>query len=330
MTDAFFRQAKKGDPSWIWYFLTVIGVVIGYAAGQLPILIMTLRPLSRGEMSEADMKAFSETADFSILGVNSTIGLLLLIFGFMTALGTLYLFNRYLHKRTFRSLVSSFERIRWGRIWFAFGIWFAMTVVVEGFLFILYPDNYQFHFDIARFLPLLFVSVFFLPFQTSFEEIMLRGYAMQGMGLWAGWRAVPIVLTSVIFGLLHGFNPEIQEFGFGVMMTYYIGVGLFLGAITIMDEGLELALGIHAATNIYGAAFVSFQGSALRTDAMFFVQEVNAPLMLLFFILSGGVFLVWSKRKFGWDSFHKLTGRIAPESTTVSADNEFEDLMTDQ
>jgi hypothetical protein len=35
------------------------------------------------------------------------------------------------------------------------------------------------------------------------------------------------------------------------MFVYYIGTGLFLG-ITLMDEGMELALGFHAANNLVG------------------------------------------------------------------------------
>jgi hypothetical protein len=35
------------------------------------------------------------------------------------------------------------------------------------------------------------------------------------------------------------------------MFVYYIGTGLFLGILTLMDE-MELALGFHAANNLVG------------------------------------------------------------------------------
>jgi hypothetical protein len=35
------------------------------------------------------------------------------------------------------------------------------------------------------------------------------------------------------------------------MFVYYIGTGLFLGILTLMDEGMELALGFHA-NNLVG------------------------------------------------------------------------------
>lgn len=310
MRDSFFHQALKGDKSWIWYFVSAIAIILAYGIGQVPILVLAGMKQASGELTQQELQTFSETADFSLLGISSTTGLLLVILGFITALGALFLLNKYLHKRSFRSLITPFEQVRWGRIWFAFGFWMAMTAIIEVGMYLMYPENYSFEFQFSRFIPLLAVTLVFIPFQTSFEEIVMRGYAFQGIGLWAKYRIIPILITAVFFGLLHAFNPEIKEFGMGVMMTYYISVGIFLAAITVMDEGLELALGIHAATNIYGAAFVTFTGSALQTEAPVRASEINAPLMLGFFILSALIFLMISSRKYGWESLTKVFGRI--------------------
>jgi membrane protease YdiL (CAAX protease family) len=320
MRDAFFHQALKGDKSWVWYFISAIAIIVAYGIGQIPILVLAAMKQASGELSQQELKAFSETADFSLLGISSTTGLFLVILGFITALGALFLLNKYLHKRSFQSLITAFEKVRWGRIWFAFGFWMLITVLIEVVMYLMHPDSYTFDFQFSKFVPLLAVTLVFIPFQTSFEEIVMRGYAMQGIGLWARYRLVPILITAVFFGLLHIFNPEIHEFGMGVMLTYYISVGAFLAVITVMDEGLELALGIHAATNIYGAAFVTFTGSALQTDAPVRASEINAPLMLGFFIFSALVFLAISSRKYGWESLAKVFGRIQfPETEPESA-----------
>ena len=67
---------------------------------------------------------------------------------------------------------------------------------------------------------------------------------MQGLGIMAKNRWVPLVVTSVLFGAMHFFNPEVDKLGYGIMV-YYMGTGFFLGIMTLMDEGLELALGFH-------------------------------------------------------------------------------------
>ncbi|MGB6268304.1 MAG: CPBP family intramembrane glutamic endopeptidase [Olleya sp.] len=85
---------------------------------------------------------------------------------------------------------------------------------------------------------------------------------------------VPLLITSVIFGGLHVFNPEVGKLGYGVMI-YYIGTGLFLGIITLMDEGIELALGFHAANNLFGALLVTADWTVLQTHSV--LKDVSEP-----------------------------------------------------
>lgn len=79
---------------------------------------------------------------------------------------------------------------------------------------------------------------------------------------------VPLLFTSVIFGVMHAANPEVEKLGY-ISMVYYIGTGLILGIMTLMDEGMELALGYHAGNNILTALLVTTDWSALQTDAIF-------------------------------------------------------------
>jgi len=85
---------------------------------------------------------------------------------------------------------------------------------------------------------------------------------------------VPLLITSVIFGGMHVFNPEVGKLGYGVMV-YYIGTGLFLGILTLMDEGMELALGFHAANNLFGALLVTADWTVLRTHSVF--KDISEP-----------------------------------------------------
>ena len=94
------------------------------------------------------------------------------------------------------------------------------------------------------------------------------------------------------------------------MMVFYISFGLILGIITIMDDGLELPLGIHAANNIFAAVFVSYEGGALQTSALFKVKEFNPEMMLgLWFALAILTIIIFS-RKYKWSAFSKLFAKI--------------------
>ena len=108
---------------------------------------------------------------------------------------------------------------------YAFVLWGAISVVSVFIGMYLSPEYYTWNFKPVPFFTLLFVSFVFLPFQTSTEELLFRGYLMQGFGTLTKNRWFPLIITSVIFGLLHGMNPEVERLGY-VLMIFYIGTGL--------------------------------------------------------------------------------------------------------
>jgi len=168
------------------------------------------------------------------------------------------------------------------------------------------------NFKPIPFFTLLAVSLLFLPFQTSFEELLFRGYLMQGFGVMFRNKWLPLILTSVIFGLMHGMNPEVEKLGY-ISMVFYIGTGLLFGIVTLMDEGTELALGLHAVNNIVAAVLVTTDWTVFQTDALFIDTsepsvgfEMFFPVLVLYPLLLS----VFSK-KYGWTNWkEKLTGNI--------------------
>ena len=135
---------------------------------------------------------------------------------------------------------------------------------------------------------------------------------MQGFANLAKNKWFALLLTSLIFGSLHYFNPEVAKVG-PIIMVYYIGTGFFLGIITLMDEGMELALGFHAANNLIGALLVTADWTALQTHSIFkdisepsAGYEVFFPVLVIFPLL----LFIFSK-KYNWNNWkEKLTGKI--------------------
>jgi len=125
---------------------------------------------------------------------------------------------------------------------------------------------------------------------------------------------VPLFITSVIFGMLHVFNPEVEKLGYSVMV-YYIGTGLFLGIITLMDDGIELALGFHAANNLFTALLVTADWTAFQTHSVF--KDMSDPSQAGFFEIFLPVFIVFPilififAKKYKWANWReKLIGRV--------------------
>lgn len=296
----------------IGFFIVVVGVIIG----QIPlgvILVLTQGPEIMG-MDEAQMMATLE----------SNLGLFLMLLTFAVGLVALLLVVKYFHNQSLTSLTTSRKKIDWNRVFFAFGLMAVITVGVTLLDYVISPEDYQLNFKPIPFLILMAIAVVMIPLQTSFEEYLFRGYLMQGLGVLAKNRWLPLIVTSVIFGGLHFFNPEVAKLG-NIIMIYYIGTGFLFGIMTLMDEGLELALGFHAANNLVAALLVTADWTAFQTHSIF--KDVSDPtagldILIPVFVFYPLVLYILSK-KYGWTNWkEKLFGRVAaPETLKVSEEN---------
>ncbi|MEO1515718.1 MAG: type II CAAX endopeptidase family protein [Bacteroidota bacterium] len=317
----FFQNVYKGRHEFWTYLLTIIVVSVAYLLGGIVFGVVLVGYGIGNGFDEGAIMSALEKMDFEQIGIDANLGLAILLMVFVVTFLALRLMMRLVHQRPFRSLITSHARLNWSKIGFGFGSWLLLSLVSEGAFLFLDPDNYQFQFELRRFLPLLAIAIFLIPIQSSIEELLFRGYLMQGLGQISGERLMPLIVTSVLFGAMHLANPEVEKFGLWIMMPYYIGMGLLLGIITVMDESLELALGIHAANNIFGVTMVSFEGSALQTPALFRASEVNMEWMVPLFVVYASIITFVCAKKYGWTDWGKLFRRIEmPEETEEQAE----------
>jgi membrane protease YdiL (CAAX protease family) len=235
-----------------------------------------------------------------------------MLLSFAFGLAALFIVVRYLHNQSILSLTTTRRKFDWRRAFFSFSLWTLLTVVLTAIDYVLSPGDYVWNFDAPKFFVLLAIAVFMIPIQTSCEEYIFRGYLMQGFGRLAYNKWFPLLMTSLIFGTLHIFNPEVDKIGYGIMF-YYIGTGLMLGVMTLMDEGMELSLGFHAANNLVGALLVTTDWSTLRTASVLkdvsepsAGADVLAPVLIVYPLL----LFIFSKMYRWTDWKERLTGQI--------------------
>lgn len=317
----FLENRSKPHNSVLNYLLGFFIIAVFYMLGQIPLAIaVVVKTLSSGKSMPTN-----EEEIMKIFSPNTTLFLMLLIF-VSTMIG-IVLVVKYLHKLKMIDITTSRDKVDWQRIFFSFSLWSSFTVLSTLAFYFSSPESFVLNFKLVPFLILLLISFTLLPIQTSAEEYIFRGYLMQGLGLLAKNRWFPLVTTSLMFGLMHILNPEVQKMGY-IIMVYYIGTGFFLGIITLMDDGMELALGFHAANNITAALLVSSDWSALKTESIFkdistpsVGFEVLAPVIIIFPIL-----LIIFSKKYQWTNWkEKLTGKIVlhkPEITQNSESHE--------
>lgn len=243
---------------------------------------------------------------------DSNVTLLLLLISFVVIMIAIVLVIKKLHQQTFLSLTTSRAKVDWSRVFFSFSIWAVLTTLTTLLSYYLSPADFVFNFKPVPFAILALIGIALLPIQTSAEEYVFRGYLMQGFASLARNKWFPLLMTSLIFGGMHWFNPEVTKIG-PIIMIYYIGTGLFLGVLTLVDEGMELALGFHAANNLVGALLVTSDWTAFQTHSIF--KDVSEPsagfdVILPVFLIYPVLLFIFSK-KYNWSNWKdKLTGKI--------------------
>ncbi|MDC7997948.1 CPBP family intramembrane glutamic endopeptidase [Gilvibacter sediminis] len=306
----YIAQAYKSLYQPWRYLLGVVMVFIGTQLGSIPFVVAIFMKQSAEGGSMLELT--DETDMLNILDSNSTFFFMLL--GFAVGLLALFLWVKYVHKQSITSLTTSRKKIDWGRFWFGFLLIGVTTTVLTIMDYYGNPDDYVLQFDAKLFAILALIAVIFIPLQTSMEEYLFRGYLMQGIGVMSRNRWLPLLITSFIFGMLHYFNPEVDKLG-NIVMVYYIGTGLFLGIITLMDEGMELALGFHAGNNLIAALLVTADWTVFKTNSVFLdVSEpaagfdVLVPVLVIY-----PIFIAIMAFRYKWKNWSdRLFGKVPP------------------
>ncbi|MEO0527077.1 MAG: type II CAAX endopeptidase family protein [Bacteroidota bacterium] len=307
----YIEQAYKGYHEPWRYVVGILLILIGWQfIGVFPLLIaLVVKSLDTGDLP-MDIPGMS-----ALLGSN--LFLFLMLISFAVGLVSLFLTVKFIHKQTLKDLTTTRNRVDWSRVMFAFLLWAVVVVLMTLIDVYISPEGYIFNFNLIPFLILAAIAILLIPLQTSFEEYLMRGYLMQSIGIMVKNRWIPLIVTSLIFGGLHILNPEVDKLGYGIMV-FYMGTGLFLGIITLMDEGLELALGFHAANNLTAALLVTADWTAFQTDSVYrdvsdpvLGWDVFVPVLVIYPIL-----LFIMAKKYGWTHWkERLTGKVHPQTT---------------
>ena len=303
------ESAFKGKNSF-WRYIVMFGsvLIVSNTIGGIPIFIAYANKVVTNPEIIAELKA--NPSDLSVLGLDPNISFLIMLFPFLAGLLTFFILIKPLNNRTLRQTVNGTSAIRWNRFFVSALVWIGLSA---AYLFIykgIDPSNFTINNKSFTLLILFGIAVLFLPFQAAFEEILFRGYLMQGFSVLAMNRWFPLIMTSLLFGLMHAFNPEIKEFGFFVMMPQYILFGLLFGITTILDDGIEIALGAHTANNVFMSIMVTNSSSVLQAPALFEQKHIDPWIDFGGLIISALLFLTVMRMIYNWDDIRLLWGKI--------------------
>lgn len=259
----YILQALKGKNDW-WRTLIIVLVFV---------LIFGSNFYATSGLTQEQIEAMINPTGVK----NLDLAINLMQFGIL--LGILFVLFYFLHQRSIVTLTTARPKVDFRRIFFCFFLVIVVQVLLFAVSYKMDSSNIEWNFNLSKFITLVIISLLLLPIQIGSEEYLFRGYLMQQIGVYTKSIWIPLIVTSVLFGLLHGANPEVAEIGFK-MMIFYIGTGLFMGIMTILDDGLELALGFHFANNFLAATLITSEFSVLQTDAIFkYSGEIDKTAM---------------------------------------------------
>ena len=299
----FLKQdTLNTNPFWK-YLLGSFIVIIFSIIGQLPLTLF----ITAEAISEAGGDPM-----IALRNLDKNLQLFLILIPFVFGFLGLYLVVKKLHNRNFISITTYRSNVDWRRIIHSFILWGSITIIFISADFFINSEDYQINFKFDKFFILLIIGFILIPIQTSLEELLFRGYLFQGFSLYFKRPWIGLFLTSFIFGCLHIFNPEVQKLGLGILI-YYIGTGLFLGIITLMDEGIELALGFHSANNLITALLVTSSWTAFQTESI--LIDISDPSLvgetIISMLILYPLFYIYMYKKYKWsDLKNKLLVKI--------------------
>ena len=185
-------------------------------------------------------------SDFISNNLNIYASTTILNLPFIFSLIALFFSVKIFHQRNFISLFNSKTKIAWDKIIFGALLFLLLRLGQETITYFRYSNEFSFNFNPATYFPVLLISLLIIPLQTGFEELFHRGFMLQTFGYFFKYPIIAIVLTSLIFGLLHaGTHSEI------LVIFYYVIIGMILGITVVITNRLEIVLGMHAVQNLF-------------------------------------------------------------------------------
>lgn len=310
----YIKQAFRGNNKFTTYLITTIIIFLStQLLGSLPALIVVIYGVYTGGTINPN-----NPSDFSSLGIEQNLSLILMLIPFAVGLFTLFICVKKLHNKKIMDIVTSRPKIDFKRVLKGGLLWGFFVIITSLPAIIMNDGDVTFNFNPIPFIILVVICLILLPLQTSFEEFLFRGYYMQGFAVTTNSRWAPLLVTSIVFGLIHSMNPEVSEFGFWMAMPSYILMGLIMGITVIMDDGLEIALGMHFANNFLSALLFTSPVSALQTPALF---TDNNPSMgisdNIIILISSIIFIVLCHYIFKWKNWSKIFKPVLEKNTEL-------------
>lgn len=299
----FLEQAQDGkNDIGRWLALLVIALVTITIIGTIPVQIMVY--LQTAEFPDL-IPNLENPLDLSAFEIAAPIQLLFLVLPYLMGILAFALLLKPIHERSTTTLISGSKTFRWSRFFWGVKIWFLFLLI---YILILYSiDNHSINLSInsASFLKICLAIILLVPIKAGLEEILFRGYLMQGIHLFIRYKWLNLVVTGLFFAGAQVYLSEAKDNEAIFIFIQYLLFGILLSLCVVLDDGLEMAWGINSINTIFLGVF-SLQESnsdAIRLSQFQFSNKSYGIGALLIF---SALFIFSANKKFKWIGWNSL------------------------
>lgn len=305
----FLAQAHKYKHDWWRYLLTIVlSVLLAQLCAGIIGIVIGLR-FATPEMQTMGMVestyALMENMGFA-LGFS-----LLLMLPFVFMLFFFFLFYKILHKGKIKDLLTAATKFRYGRFFYGVAVYgFIFAAVLAIGIIFSDPGAVTFSFNANDFFLGLVLMLLLFPIQTLYEEVLCRSYLAQGLALITRQKWIVLIVPTLLFTGLHCMNVAVADSGTWALAEYFL-MGLALALCTALDDGLEMAWGVHFVNNLLATSIITFPNSDIRMPALFSSLEpsiLSWESLLTSFVMMA-LFMLIATKLYHWD-WHKLFQKI--------------------
>ena len=276
-----YPQILRGT-SYLWW-RSLLGVIFGLSLYLLLTSVITqvVLGISWGMVGAGD--AYADWARRA-LAFDVPAGMIAANLGIATLIPICWVLMAIVHQVRPRWLSSVQPRLRWSYLLISAGV---ALVVLNGVTLIPMALGSAPVTVAAQpgFWGFLVVLILTSPLQAAAEEYFFRGYLMQALGSLVAHPAFGVVVSAVLFALMHGVqNPA--------LFVNRLGFGLLAGILVWRTGGLEAGIGAHVINNICAYVIAGLTSSIATVRAISSIGWFESAIQLGGFALFAVVALL--------------------------------------
>ena len=239
------NETKPALPVWARIVLVIFAFII--MTGIFQFLVMMIIHVSVNDI-------------LAIISISLKQKVILNAIGLIPLALIIYTFRKFLDKRSIYSMGFSiknrtrdiFAGFLMAAILFIFGSFILVEINAIGLTYI--------GFDLGAFL----LSLVLFTIVALNEEILMRGYILNNL-MGSTNKYLALLISAVIFSVLHGLNPNISFLSFINLLL----AGIILGSTYIFTKNLWFPISLHLFWNFFQGPVLGYSVSGMKISSVF-------------------------------------------------------------